>query len=124
LLDWKISTYTLFKKASPIRSVDERPLHNSSIRHSGLDPESRKPLIIPDSGACPGLRSGIRRNDIIAGFIQFCKGLDECFKYFIAYSECSGQDRNSDNEINPGTYSLPCHPVFMRFRFSLGFISA
>jgi hypothetical protein len=44
-----------------------RPLHNSSIRHSGLDPESRKYLIILDSG--------FRRNDIIAGFIQLCKGL-------------------------------------------------
>jgi len=52
-----------------------RPLHNASIRHSGLDPESRKYLTILDSGTCPGLRSGIRRNDKIAGFIQLCKGL-------------------------------------------------
>ena len=64
-----------------------RPLHNSSIRHSGLDPESRKYLIIldsrfrgndgsgMDSRACPGLRFGIRRNDKIAGFMQLCKGL-------------------------------------------------
>jgi hypothetical protein len=55
-------------------------LHNSSIRHSGLDPESREYLIIldsrfrgndgsgMDSGACPGLRSGIHRNDKIAGY--------------------------------------------------------
>jgi len=48
--------------------VDMRPLHNASIRHSGLDPESRKYLIILDSG--------FRRNDKIAGFIQLCKGLD------------------------------------------------
>jgi hypothetical protein len=44
-----------------------RPLQNSSIRHSGLDPESRKLLIILDTG--------LRRYDIIAGFMQFCKGL-------------------------------------------------
>jgi hypothetical protein len=42
-------------------------LHNSFIRHSGLDPESREYLIILDSG--------FRRNDKIAGFMQFCKGL-------------------------------------------------
>jgi hypothetical protein len=42
-------------------------LHNSSIRHSGLDPESMKYLIILDSG--------FRRNDKIAGFMQLCKGL-------------------------------------------------
>ena len=60
-----------------------RPLHNSSIRHSGLDKpapvpdtgESRKYLIILDSGVCPVHRYGVRRNDIIAGFIQLCKGL-------------------------------------------------
>ena len=45
-----------------------RPLHKSSICHSGLDPESRKYLIILDSG--------FRRNDKIAGFIQLCKGLN------------------------------------------------
>ena len=57
------------------------------IRHSGLDPEYRKYLIIldsrfrgndcsgMDSGACPGHRSGIRRNDKIAGFMQLGKGL-------------------------------------------------
>jgi len=50
------------------------------IMTQSLDPESRKYLIIldsrfrgndgsgMDSGACPGLRSGIRRNDKIAGF--------------------------------------------------------
>ena len=27
-----------------------------------------------DSGVCPGHRSGVRRNDKIAGFIQLCKG--------------------------------------------------
>jgi hypothetical protein len=42
--------------------IDERrALHNSSIRHSGLDPESRKYLIILDTG--------LRRYDIIAGFM-------------------------------------------------------
>jgi len=67
-----------------------RPLHNFSIRHSGLNPESRKYLRIldsrfrgndgsgMDSGACPGLRSGIRRNDKIAGFMQLCRGLIIC----------------------------------------------
>jgi hypothetical protein len=52
-----------------------RPLHDASIRHSGLDPgsspgqapESREYLIILDSG--------FRRNDKIAGFMQSCKGL-------------------------------------------------
>ncbi|MCX5853941.1 MAG: hypothetical protein NTZ24_05025 [Deltaproteobacteria bacterium] len=53
-----------------------RPLKNSLFCHSGLDPESREWLKILDSGACPGLRSGIRRNDKIAGFIQLCKGLE------------------------------------------------
>ena len=45
----------------------KKPLHNSSIRDSGLDPESRKYLIILDSR--------FRGNDKIAGFMQFCKGL-------------------------------------------------
>ena len=42
-------------------------MHNSPIRHSGLDPESMKYLIILDS--C------FRRNDKTAGFMQLCKGL-------------------------------------------------
>jgi len=54
------------KKANCINK-SMRPLHNSSIRHSGLDPESMKYLIILDSG--------FRRNDKIAGFMQLCKGL-------------------------------------------------
>jgi hypothetical protein len=32
----------------------KKPLHTASMPHSGLDPESRKYLEIPDSGACPG----------------------------------------------------------------------
>jgi predicted Zn-dependent peptidase len=43
-----------------------RPFHNSSIRHSGLDPESRKYLKILDSG--------FRRNDKMAGLMPLCKG--------------------------------------------------
>ena len=35
-----------------------------------------------DSGACPGRRSGIRRNDKIAGFIQLCKGLKTGIQLF------------------------------------------
>jgi hypothetical protein len=38
-----------------------KALHNDSCRHSGLDPESGKFLIMLDPGACPGLRSWIRR---------------------------------------------------------------
>jgi hypothetical protein len=33
-----------------------------TFRHAGLDPASRNSL---DSGACPGPRSGVRRNDIV-----------------------------------------------------------
>jgi len=52
-----------------------RPLHNSSIRHSGLDPESRKSLIILDSG--------FRRNDKIAGFMQLSKNLYILHDYLV-----------------------------------------
>jgi hypothetical protein len=44
-----------------------RPLQNPFFRHSGLDPESRKSL--------KPLDSGFRRNDDIATFVMFCKGL-------------------------------------------------
>jgi len=40
-----------------------RYLKNSLFCHSGLDPESVEWLKMLDSGACPGLRSAIRRND-------------------------------------------------------------
>ncbi len=36
-------------------------------RHAGLDPASRKAL---DSKACPGFRSGVRRND---GILDNCE---------------------------------------------------
>ncbi len=57
--------------ATAAKSQGRRPLHNSSIRHSGLDPESRKRLIILDSV--------FRRNDEIAGFVPLCKGLGRPF---------------------------------------------
>jgi len=52
-----------------------RALKNCLFCHSGLDPESREWLKILDSGACPGLRSGIRRNDKRANFPALFKGL-------------------------------------------------
>jgi len=65
----------------PVVYLTARPLQNTAIRHSGLragrmlgDPESRKYLIILDSGWM-FTRRMLGRNDIIAGFIQFCKGL-------------------------------------------------
>jgi hypothetical protein len=65
-LRYAVSAYSLGDyRGSKIREL----LHNSSIRHSGLDPESRKRLIILDSV--------FRRNDEIAGFMPLCKGLDQ-----------------------------------------------
>jgi len=57
----------IFCHSGESRNPILRPLQNYSIRHSGLDPESMKYLIILDSG--------FRRNDNIAGFMQLCKGL-------------------------------------------------
>jgi hypothetical protein len=48
-----VLAYWIFSTAGKIKEkaiLELRPLHNSAIRHSGLDPESRKYLIILDSG--------------------------------------------------------------------------
>jgi len=50
-----------------------RPLHNYSIRHSGLDLESRGCLIILDSGVCPGPNPGFVRMTKLPVLCSFSK---------------------------------------------------
>ena len=54
-----------------------------------------------DSGACPGLRSGIRRNDKIAAFIQLCKSLN-CRQLIISNSILS------QGIVNPNVIFYNC----------------
>ena len=55
-----------------------RALHNPYLRHSGLDPESRKYLIILDSR--------FHGNDKIVGFMWLCKGLTNILAYALDLS--------------------------------------
>jgi hypothetical protein len=54
-------------------------LHNASMRHSGLDPESRKYLIMLDTGL-RNLKVIFDRYDKGAGCIGLCKSLTDLTK--------------------------------------------